>query len=159
MPPVGASTTLQQIGAGRVPALRLAGPPRSQAVSRIVLTLAQMRRASVTGNGTRPRRLFAARHRSEHAEVFRPVIACPHTGHGRGDATTALPAPSSLGKRRSGRATVRKVIFFRPRPHPGSSAARDACPSRGANPTVRNVISFRYGAKVASYDPGRSVVA
>jgi hypothetical protein len=71
----------------------------AQAVSRIVGRLAVIARTSSTGMATRRRRLLAARHVSEQADLFRPVMGSPYTGQGREDATTA--SPRALGAARS----------------------------------------------------------
>jgi hypothetical protein len=55
--------------------------------------LARMSPYSATGRGIRFRRLRTARHLPEQAEVCRPVMPWPHTGHGREDATTAPQGP------------------------------------------------------------------
>jgi hypothetical protein len=55
--------------------------------------------STIANASPRLNRLFAARHLSEQAEVFRPVMTWPQTGHGRGDATTDVP--DALGAARS----------------------------------------------------------
>ena len=61
----------------------------AHAVSRISVRLAFISRASLIGNGTRARRLFAARQSAEqHRCCGRPVNAVPHTWYALGDATT-----------------------------------------------------------------------
>jgi hypothetical protein len=77
-----------------------------------VLRLARIAFASATGSGTRRCQLSAARHRSEHAEVLRPVMASPHTGQGQEEPTTTAPACATAARSDSESGYASRIVYW-----------------------------------------------